>query len=213
MKKDTLTKKLLTCGLIAGPVYIGLGVLQGFIREGYDPTKHDLSLLSNGELGWIQITNFLVAGLLVILGAAGLKRAMKIGKGRVWGPLLLGLYGLGLIGAGVFVADPMLGFPPGTPEGMPKSISFNGLMHMMSGSLGFLGLIISCFIFARRFASFKKGSLAAYSVATGIIFLASFVGIASGTSSAVIVLAFTAAVILAWTWISVVSMLAKKGNI
>ena len=71
--KNTLMKKLLTCGMLAGPLYVGLWVLQIFIRKGYDPSRHDLSLLSNGDLGWIQITNFLVSGLLVILGAAGLR--------------------------------------------------------------------------------------------------------------------------------------------
>ena len=91
MKNNTLTKKLLTCGMLAGPVYVGLWMLQIFIREGYDPTRHDLSLLSNGDLGWIQITNFLVSGFLVILGAVGFHRAMQKGKGRIVGPLLLGL--------------------------------------------------------------------------------------------------------------------------
>jgi len=211
--KNTLMKKLLTCGMLAGPLYVGLWVLQIFIRKGYDPSRHDLSLLSNGDLGWIQITNFLVSGLLVILGAAGLRHAMQKGKGRIAGPLLLGLYGLGLIGAGFFIADPMMGFPPGTPEGMPKAISFNGMMHLVSGSIGFLGLIAACMVLARRFASLKKKGLAVYSVATGVIFFVAFAGIASGSANTVIVLAFSGAVILAWTWISFISALFMKGNL
>ena len=40
---------------------------------------------------------------------------------------------------------------------------------------------------------------------TGVLFFAAFVGIASGSSTPVIVLAFTAAVVLAWIWLAVVA--------
>src|SRR5262245_1023505 len=103
-KTTKLTRALLTCGVIAGPMYIIVGVIQMFIRPGFDIRRHALSLLSNGDLGWIQIANFLVTGLLVIAGALGMRR------------VLVGLYGLGLIGAGISRADPALGFPPGTPQ-------------------------------------------------------------------------------------------------
>jgi hypothetical protein len=33
------TKALLTCGMIAGPLYIAVGVLQILIRPGFDPTR------------------------------------------------------------------------------------------------------------------------------------------------------------------------------
>src|SRR5678815_1626659 len=108
-------RRLLVCGAAAGPLYIALGVLQMLIRPGYDPTRHDLSLMSNGDLGWIQITNFVLSGFLVIAGALGMRRVLAGSRGGTWGPFLVGIYGLGLIGAGIFVADPALGFPPGTP--------------------------------------------------------------------------------------------------
>src|SRR5262245_12603965 len=111
----TLTKTLLTCGIVAGPLYIIVGLIQMAIRPGFDITRHSGSLLANGDLGWIQILNFLVTGGLLIAGAVGLKRALPSGLGSKWAPLMLGLYGLGLIGAGIFRADPALGFPPGTP--------------------------------------------------------------------------------------------------
>src|SRR5258706_13187457 len=102
---NRLTRALLTCGVLAGPLYIVVGAAQMLIRPGFDPTRHDLSLMSNGSLGWIQITNFIVTGLLTVAGAAGMRRALPAGHGRTWGPLLLAIYGLGLIGAGLFVAD------------------------------------------------------------------------------------------------------------
>src|SRR5262245_50109526 len=121
------TRNLLACGVAAGPLYILVGAAQALTRAGFDPTRHPLSLLSNGDLGWIQIGNFLLSGLLVIAGAVGMRRALRPGKGSTWGPLLVGLYGLGLIGAGAFVADPMDGFPPGTPSGPPTAITQHGM--------------------------------------------------------------------------------------
>ena len=52
----------LTCGMAAGPLYILVGIIQIAIRPGFDPTRHALSLLSNGDLGWIQVSNFLMTG-------------------------------------------------------------------------------------------------------------------------------------------------------
>ncbi len=195
-----LTKRLLTCGIVAGPLYIILGLIQMAIRPGFDITRHSLSLLANGDLGWIQILNFLVTGILLIAGATGMKRALKSGPGSRWAPCMLGLYGLGLVGASIFSADPALGFPPGTPlENTP--ISWHGLLHFIVGTIGFIGFIATCFILARRSNSLQKPGWAWYSLITGILFLVSFVGIASG-SRVPSVSSSPIAVVLGFTWIS-----------
>jgi hypothetical protein len=149
---------------------------------------------------WIQIANFIVTGLLTIAGAAGMRRALQSGRGRTWGPLLLAVYGLGLIGAGFFSADPALGLPPGTPADA-HSISWHGLLHFISAGVGFLGLIAACVVFARRFAGLKQWGWAVYSLATGVLFFAAFFGIATGSNQSgaaltFVGLAFTAAVVL-----------------
>jgi hypothetical protein len=202
-------RNLLAGGMLAGPLYIFLGLVQIIIRSDFDPTRHSLSLMSNGDLGWIQIGNFLLTGLLVIAGAIGSRHVLHNKVGGFWGPLLLGLFGLGLIGSGIFVADPMHAFPPGTPAGPPVEPTTSGMLHIVTGSLGFLGLIAACFVFARHFALQQQRNWAAYSVATGVIFLAGFIGIAAGsqqtgTALQVVTLAFTMAVILGWAWISLV---------
>ena len=196
---------LLTAGALAGPVYIGLGLGQALLRPGFDIARHDLSLLSNGDLGWIQIGNFLLTGLLVIAGAAGLRRTLRAGRGRTWGPLLLAGYGLGLIGAGLFSADPAFGFPPGTPSDA-NSISWHGLLHILTAALGFAALIGSCGVFSRRFAAGRQTGWRAYSVVTGLVFLAGFVGVASGSGNSWTVLGFWIAVVLAWSWITAISL-------
>ena len=204
-----LAKTLLTCGIAAGPLYIILGLLQMTIRPGFDITRHSLSLLANGDLGWIQTLNFLVTGILLIAGAVGVKRALRSDPGSRWAPRMLGLYGLGLIGASIFSADPALGFPPGTPlENNP--ISGHGLMHFVVGTIGFIGFIAACFIFARRFRSLQEPGWAWYSLITGILFLASFVGIASGSKGPVSLI-FAIAVVLGFTWISALLASLKAG--
>ena len=204
-----LTRVLLLCGVVAGPLYVIVGVIEMLTRSGFDPTRHDLSLMSNGDWGWIHISLLILTGLLTIAGAVGMRRVLRGGRGGTWGPLLLGIYGLGLIGAGFFTADPALGFPPGTPADA-HAISWHGLLHFICGVIGFLGLIAACFVFARRFAAQRQRGWVAYSVATGVIYLAAFAGIAVGSNSVgvimtIVILAFSVAVVLGWAWVSVMA--------
>lgn len=104
---------LLVGGMLAGPIFVGSALVQGFTRDGFDFRRHPVSVLSTGELGWIQILTFLVTGLLAIGAARALTRVAP--DGTVWLPRLFTLYGIGLVGAGVFSADPGDGFPAGTP--------------------------------------------------------------------------------------------------
>ena len=200
------TRNLLACGVLAGPLYIVVGVLEVVFRDGFDIRRHALSLMSNGALGWIQIATFALCGCLVIAGAVGVRQALHPGRAGTWGPLLLGIYGLGLIGAGAFIADPMDGFPPGTPPGPPAVMSWHGPLHFVAGGIGFIAIIAACLVFARRFAANREFDWAVYSAATGLLFLAGFAGIGSGSRQPWINLAFTASVVLVWAWISTVSL-------
>jgi len=205
-----LTRVLLLCGVVAGPLYVIVGVIEMLTRPGFDPTRHDLSLMSNGDWGWIHVSLLILTGLLTIAGAVGMRRVLRGGRGGTWGPLLLGIYGLGLIGAGFFTADPALGFPPGTPADA-HAISWHGLLHFICGGIGFLGLIAACFVFARRFAAQRQRGWVAYSVATGVIYLAAFAGIAVGSNSVgvimtIVILAFSVAVVLGWAWVSAMAV-------
>jgi hypothetical protein len=162
------TRLLLAGGAAAGPLFIVVGVLQALTRTGFDPVKHPLSLLSVGDLGWIQITNFVVAGLLFLGGAVGMRRVLHPGRAGTWGPWLFGAFGVSLIAGGVFVADPGLGFPPGTPEGIPDEMSWHGIAHSVAPVTGFLALSLACFVFARRSFGLRERGWAAFSVFTGI---------------------------------------------
>lgn len=202
-----VTRSLLGYGVLAGPFYVVVALAQGlFIRQGFDLTRDDVSLLSNGSLGWIQIANFVLTGAMVIACAVGLARALAGGRGGTWAPRLLAIYGIGLVAAGLFVADPMNGFPAGAPAGRPDSITVHGILHIAAAGVGFLGFVGACLVMARRFASDRLVRWNIFSMLTGIAFLLAFGGIASGSSSPVVVLAFWAALILAWSWLAAVSI-------
>jgi hypothetical membrane protein len=76
-----MTRAFLICGLIAGPVYLVVGVIQAFTRPGFDITRDDLSLLANGNLGWVQIANLVLTGVFVALFAVGLWQSWRNGLG------------------------------------------------------------------------------------------------------------------------------------
>jgi uncharacterized protein DUF998 len=196
------TPALLRLGMLAGPLYVVIGVLEVLFRSGFDIRRHALSLMSNGSLGWIQIASFICSGILVILGAIGLRRALYPSRGATAAAVLLVVYGLGLIGAGIFVADPMDGFPPGTPPGPPAVMSWHGPLHFITGGIGFFGLIGATLVFAQRFYRQRELGWGFASLLTGFFFFGAFAAIASGKKDPAINLTFTAAVVLSWVWLS-----------
>ena len=206
MKSDTeRTRLLLACGTIAGPIYIIVGLVQILTREGFDMTRHPLSLMSTGDLGWIQITNFILTGALVVLGAIGLRRVETTDKRWKRAALFIGLYGVGVIGGGVFVPDPVPGFPPGTPDIYPETMSWHGLLHFIVGQLGFLALIVASFLFARHFAVAGLHGWAGYSAFTGGFFLFAIAASIAAMGAAWTMIALYVAVALGWAWLSAVT--------
>src|SRR5207248_260067 len=83
-----------------------------------------------------------------------------------------GLFGLGLLLAGVFVTDPGGGYPPGAPiNGSPQTI--HGWIHGLNGAAVFnVVLPAACFVLARRFAADPQNRRwATYSWMTGALLL------------------------------------------
>src|SRR5262249_49783792 len=166
----------------------------------------DLSLMANGDFGWVHSSLLIGTGLLVVASAIGMRSAMRQGPASAWGPWMVALYGVGLVGAGIFAADPAYGFPPGTPAD-EHSVSLHGLLHLATGAVGFVGLITACFVIARRFSWRGQRGWSRFSRITGVAFAAAFIGIASGSQqggliSAIVIAAFTVAVVLGWSWLS-----------
>lgn len=124
--RNRLIQFLLTLGFIGPLLFIIVFLIEGLRRPEYNSLYHLVSSLSHGTHGWVQSVNFMICGLSVICLAVGL-RLLVIEKspGSLWGSILLTVFGMGLIGAGLFVADPILGYPPGV-EGV---VTLNGTLH------------------------------------------------------------------------------------
>jgi len=202
-----ITRSLLGHGLVAGPFYVVVGLAQAVLRDGFDLAHHDLSLLARGSGGWVQVANFVLSGLMTVAAGVGLRRSHRVvgpKRGAVWGPRLVMGYGIGLVGAGIFRADPAQGFPPGTPAGAPVSVSSAGIGHLVVGGLGFLCLIAACVVHARRYTAEGRRRLAGFSAITAVVFLAAFAGIVTGSSSPIAVLGFWVGVVVSWIWLLLV---------
>ncbi|MEU9320459.1 DUF998 domain-containing protein [Streptomyces sp. NPDC048295] len=193
------TRALLAAGVAVGPLFLGAGLIQGLTREGFDFTRNAISQLSLGDLGWIQVTGFLLTGVLAVVGAIGMRQALRDAPGGVWAPRLVAVFGASFLLAGVFTADPGAGFPAGAPEGPATSMSAHGVVHMLSAGVGFLALSAAFIVLARLFAArrLRGWAIACRLVPVGV--LAGFAGSSAGA------LAFTAGAGLGLLWLTAVS--------
>jgi hypothetical protein len=165
-----MKRKLLGCCIIAGPLFVVASLAQAFTRTGFDLGRHPISLLSLGSLGWLQIANFVVSGVLYVAGAVGLREALRPGRGSTWAPRLVAITGVGLIVAGVFTTDAGAGFPPGAPAGAP-TMSWHGVLHEIGFGLSVVGAIAACGVFARRYAALGRRGWAVTAIATVVAVL------------------------------------------
>jgi hypothetical protein len=162
-------ERLLLGGVLAGPLFLIVVIVQMAFRTGFDPKQHPISLLSVGAGGWVQITNFIATGVLIICCAVGVRQLLRGSRAGTWGPILLGLTGLAFIWGGAFVSDPSLGFPPGTPGGIPDQQSWHSALHQVGPVVASVAFAVACFVFARRFLGAQRRGWFVYSVVTPIV--------------------------------------------
>jgi Protein of unknown function (DUF998) len=166
-------RRLVAAGTLAAPLLVITWAIQAITRDGYDLTRHPMSLLALGSGGFVQIANFVVTGLLVIALGRGVRLLYRDGIGRTWVPRLIQLAGIGLVISGVFTTDPGAGFPEGAPEGMPD-FSVHGILH----EVGFVIVIVSwtatLIILYRRFRREGNRPLVLATIGTFLVVLLLF---------------------------------------
>src|SRR5688500_13612467 len=79
-RRTEQTRWLLIGGSVAGPLFLLVAAGQVLTRDGFDLGRHPLSLLSVGQHGWIQILNFVVAGVLSVGFAVALRLVVHPGR-------------------------------------------------------------------------------------------------------------------------------------
>ena len=202
---------LLACGAVGPLLFVVVFLVEGAIRPDYSPLRHFVSSLSLGDGGWVQVASFLICGTLVACFAVGLRLALVAGKGATWGPILLGVFGVSLLGAGLFSTDPLLEYPPGAAA----VTTVHGALHMLFSLIAFAALAAACLVLSRRFAGDPTWrGWAAYSVVTGILVLALFVATdvvslsPDPTAPAGLVQRITIAV--GWGWVALLALKLTK---
>lgn len=182
--KHRLTAKgEVACGIVSAPLFIAAFSAIGATRPGYDWRGEPVSSLGIGEEGWRQQTNFIVTGGLYLLAALGLRQCPRRSVGARIVPALIAGAGVGLIGSGLFVTDPVAAFQPATPEedgansaNPPDAApTRSGKLHNISAIPIFVCLPIAALVSA--VGAFRRGDVrwAGYSASSGLAMVASFI--------------------------------------
>ncbi len=153
---------------IAGPVVTTAAlVVLHFVR----PDVNDTDLISAyavGPYGWLMTTAFLALGLGALAVGVGIRRAVMPSRWSLVGSLLVALFGVGFVLAGIF---PVGGCRDVECVAMFASdadlpITAAAMAHGVGSLLGILLLIVGMFVLARafkrdpRWQSFRRWSLA-----------------------------------------------------
>ena len=135
-----VTRSLLGWGVVAGPFYVVVSLAQALTRDGFDldPTPVEPAGERRPGLGaGRELRPHRPHGRWRMPWACG--RALAGGPGGRWAPVLTGIFGAGLVAAGVLRADPALGFPVGTPDG-PGPSPTHGILHFAAAGVGFVAV-------------------------------------------------------------------------
>lgn len=151
---------LLVCGVIGAPVNIAVFTVEGALRPGYSPIRDYTSFLSLGPDGWINVANFIVFGVLMTAFAAGVTTVIRTGPAAPAGPILLGVSGIGMMAAGLFVAD-----------AASSAATTHGSLHIAASVLVLAAMTAACFVFAGHYQLVPNGTpFARYCRVTGVAF-------------------------------------------
>jgi hypothetical protein len=155
---------LLACGVIGAPVNIAVFTVEGALRPGYSAIRDYTSFLSLGPDGWINVANFIVFGVLMTAFAAGVTTVIRTGPAAPAGPILLGVSGIGLMAAGLFVADAASG-----------AATTHGSLHIAASVLFLAAMTAACFVFGGHYKLVPNGArFAMYCRVTGVAFAVLF---------------------------------------
>lgn len=162
--------RFLALGGLAGPVlFVSLIILCGALRPGYSHVTQFISEL--GETGGshaalMNLLGFIPTGIIV--AGFGLSMAYLFPRTSLSlaAAVLIVVYGLGLLGAGVYCCD------PGCPS---QHLSFDGMMHRVVSVTALLAGVLGIALWARCFRSLaawrSMSRYSAVSSAMALVFL------------------------------------------
>jgi Protein of unknown function (DUF998) len=195
------TDPLFLAAATAAVVFVSVLLIEGALRPGYNPTYHTGSELELGERGWVQRANFLLMGAGAFALAVGVNRTLNESLGAV----LLAVFALGMIVAGIFVPDPVRGYPPDSTPESPAAMTWQARVHaIVGGPVAFFALFGACLAIATHL----EGAWGVYTVLTAVTGLALTIGtaLAFQRDAANTGLIQRGLILVYWTWIVLVSV-------
>ena len=175
-----MARRELACGVAAGPLFVGAFTVIGSRRAGYDWRLHAVSSLAAGRDGWLQRANFMLAGAQYCLASRALARnRTQAAVPRLVPALVLGV-GAGLVGSGLFVTDPVAGFPPSDARdepdcARPVAPTREGKLHNVSAIPIFVGIPVAAMTCAASAARRADYGWASYSAGSAVAMIGAFV--------------------------------------
>jgi hypothetical protein len=200
-RSSSVTRLLLLCGAISGPLFILAVLVQSLINPGFDLSIHLISLLSIGQNGYLQIANFALCGVFNILFAVGVWRVLHGGPSGTFAPIFIALHGMLLVTVAVFVTDPSNGFPPGSVT--PTTPTTHGAIHAFGALWVFITNAIALAVFVRHFIASRERWWAVYCGASAVAMVAIFF---SSFAARVVAPILDTSLVIGWMGISIVAM-------
>jgi len=156
-------------GAAASVLFVSVFVLEDVLSPRFNWLATAVSEHSFGPHGWIQISTFVVTGLLLLEFERGVAR--QFGRDGVkLGPRFLAILGWCILLSGPFVADP-------APVAVySREATWHGIVHGILGAIAFTLMPASCFVFYRRFQKDAQWRpLATWTLAACVVIVAAIV--------------------------------------
>ncbi|WP_329096548.1 DUF998 domain-containing protein [Actinomadura citrea] len=121
-------------------------------------------------------------------------------------PVLVAIFGVGLVAAGLLPMDPENGFPAGTPEGPVSRMSWHGVAHSVAAAVAFTALAIAAVVMTVRCVRRRAVRPAVLNGAAALVLL---VPMSPDRMSLQIALNG----LVAFTWTTVVALVLRRRDI
>jgi len=202
------------CGAMSGPVFVGTTLILGVMRAHYSQLRYPVSMLALGSSGWVQVTNFLITGILVLVFALGLWRHYRTSRVMTLSAMLIVLLALTIIGAGVFPTDGISAQLHG-PASLTWHHTLHGLLHRVFASTGFFVLPMSSFVMACQFCRWRQNGWALYSLISGIATLVFFLLLADTIEQTTALAGYAGlyeriSIVIGLGWLSILALKLSK---
>src|SRR5262245_18208023 len=156
-------------GATASVLLVAVFVLEDLLSPSFNWLSTAVSEHSFGPHGWIQISTFVVTGLLLLAFAGGVAREFGRDRSRLGGRFLAILAWCILL-SGPFVADP-------APVAVySRDATWHDSLHGILGAIAFTLMPASCLVFYRRFRKDARWrALATWTLAARVVIVSAIV--------------------------------------